>query len=248
MPRLRNIIAIDDTRCTGCGQCATACAEGAIAIVDGKARLVSEAYCDGLGACLGECPHGALTIEQRPAEEFDEEAVARRLAESATPPTTELLACGCPGAAAQGLSCQTVVSDPEAAEPTSRLANWPVQIALVPPTAPYLHGAHLLVSADCIPFSFAGFHRRFLTGKVALVGCPKLDGADAHRDKLAALFRSNDIQSVEVAYMEVPCCSGLVRIVRDALWRSGKQIPITLTRVGIRGDIMDTVDQAPAGV
>jgi Pyruvate/2-oxoacid:ferredoxin oxidoreductase delta subunit len=252
MSRLRDVIRIDEDRCNGCGECALSCAEGAIAIIDGKARLVSETYCDGLGACIGECPQGALTIKQRVAEEFDEEATARHLAATRTASAADPLPCGCPAATAQSLprtaaECGAHMTETPTAR-ASHLTNWPVQISLLPPTAPYLRNAHLLISADCVPFAFADFHRRFLAGKVALVGCPKLDDAAYYRDKLADLFRANDIESIEVAYMEVPCCSGLVRIVQDAVIQSGKQIPITLTRIAIRGEIMDSVAPVPAGI
>jgi ferredoxin len=252
MPRVRSIIKIDKEKCNGCGRCALACAEGAIAIIDGKARLISETYCDGLGACIGECPQGALTIEQRVAEEFDEEAVAHHATSARTASLAEPLPCGCPGASAQSLSRAAAGCGPQRTETpaarASHLGNWPVQISLVPPTAPYLRNAHLLISADCVPFAFPDFHRRFLAGNVALVGCPKLDDAERYRDELADLFRASDIESIEVAYMEVPCCSGLVRIVQDALIQSGRQIPLTLTRIAIRGEIMDTVAPVPAGI
>jgi Pyruvate/2-oxoacid:ferredoxin oxidoreductase delta subunit len=236
----RTIVQIDEEKCNGCGQCAIACAEGAIAIIDGKARLISETYCDGLGACLGECPQSAITLEQREAESFDEKAVEEHLARQAEQ-RPGALACGCPATVAHSLHTgQEQVADVYAGEPApSQLSNWPVQIHLVPPTAPYLHGARLVIAADCTPFAFADFHRHFLTGKVLLIGCPKLDDALFYQAKLAQIFSSNGIKDIEVVYMEVPCCSGLVRIVREALKEAGVEIPVTLTKIGIQGDIKE---------
>ncbi len=236
----RTIVRIDEEKCNGCGQCATACAEGAIAIIDGKARLISETYCDGLGACLGECPQGAITLEQREAEAFNEKAVEEHLARRAEQ-RSGALACGCPSTVARTLRVDTKsVTEEEAGEITpSRLSNWPVQIHLVPTTAPYLHGARLVIAADCTPFAFADFHRHFLNGKVLLIGCPKLDDSWFYQAKLAQIFSSNDIKDIEVVYMEVPCCSGLVRTVREALKDAGVEIPVTLTKIGIQGDIKE---------
>lgn len=241
----RNVITIDEDRCDGCGQCVNACAEGAIKVIDGKARLVSETYCDGLGACLGECPQDAITLEEREAAEFDEEAVRQRLGgEPATPPS-------CPGSAARTIErCEILgmKGEPGAtADIPSRLGNWPVQLQLVPARAPYFENADLVIAADCAPFAFADFHRRFLEGKVLLIGCPKLDSAEFYRKKFAQIFIQNEIRSIEVAYMEVPCCFGLVHLVHEALKESGKQIPLTLTKVGISGDILETVDVKTGG-
>jgi Pyruvate/2-oxoacid:ferredoxin oxidoreductase delta subunit len=258
MTQLRKIIQIDEEKCDGCGQCATACVEGAIQIVDGKARLVSETYCDGLGACIGECPRGAITIEEREAAEFDAEAVKRHLAVcSPEPPKgkapspiaaakTPLPLNGhvCPGTFAQVLRADRTAArsagDPQSETSPSALGNWPVQIRLVPVQAPYFAGAHLLIAADCVPFALADFHRRLLAGKTLLIGCPKLDDAQFYRQKLAEIFRQNDIRSVEVAYMEVPCCFGLVQIIRFALADAGKPIPLILTKIGIRGTVCET--------
>jgi NAD-dependent dihydropyrimidine dehydrogenase PreA subunit len=249
MRKVRNIVNIDEEKCNGCGICVPACAEGAIAIIDGKARVVSEIYCDGLGACLGECPQDAITVEQRLAEDFDPKAVERHLQQRAAPtPHLDPLPCGCPGSTARSLgseaACDALAGESEAA--ASQLRNWPVQIRLVPPTAPYLEGADLIITADCVPFAFAGFHRRFLAGRVALVGCPKLDDAEFYLDKLAEVFAANDIASVEVAYMEVPCCAGLVRLVQGAIEKAGKQIPLTLTNIGINGQVLETAQPVVA--
>ncbi|KKK76495.1 hypothetical protein LCGC14_2863060 [marine sediment metagenome] len=258
----RNIIKIDEEKCNGCGQCVTACAEGAIQIIDGKARLVSEIYCDGLGDCIGQCPEDALTIEQREANPFDAQAVQQHLADAPSDAEAQsdteaqqvstaqaqgqgpALPCGCPGAMAQTLEPEKArEADAEnqnmAAEP-SQLGNWPVQIALVPTKAPYLQGARLLIAADCVPFALADFHRRLLGGRVLLIGCPKLDDADFYREKLTEIFRDNQIQDVEVAYMEVPCCQGLVYLVSQALEACGKSIPFKTTKVAIKGQILQT--------
>ncbi len=242
----RKIVRIDEAKCNGCGQCATACAEGAIAIVDGKARLISETYCDGLGACL-DCPEGAISIEERDAAEFDPKAVERHLAETRGGACASGHAPGgfaCPGSAAKTLDVRSAPPLPpgHAGAPVlSRLGNWPVQLRLVPPTAPYLNGARLLISADCVPFAMPGFHNELLDGRVLLVGCPKLDDTAFYEKKLKDLFRGNDIKSVEVAYMEVPCCYGLVHTVQQALSESGMPIPLTLIRVGLRGVVQERV-------
>ena len=250
----RNIIKIDEEKCNGCGQCVTACAEGAIQIIDGKARLVSEIYCDGLGVCIGQCPEDALTIEQREADSFDAQAVQQHLADapsdaeaqraSSAEAQSPALPCGCPGTMAKKLEpekmCQTDGENQNMAAEPSQLGNWPVQIALVPTKAPYLEGARLLIAADCVPFASADFHRRLLGGRVLLVGCPKLDNADFYREKLTEIFRDNQIQDVEVAYMEVPCCQGLVYLVSQALEACGKSIPFKTTKVAIKGQILQT--------
>lgn len=245
---MRKIVKIDEELCDGCGDCVPACEEGAIQVIDGKARLVSEVYCDGLGACLGECPQGAISIEEREADDFDEGAVVRHLAalekrREERSPVPPAMACGCPGSAARTLDPPP---DPATGrdEGPSMLRNWPVQIKLVPVRAPTLDGADLLVAADCVPFAFRAFHSRFLAGRTLLVGCPKLDDAEFYVEKLAHLFRMNDVRSVEVAIMEVPCCTGMDHIVRRAIAASGREIPCTVTVVGVRGEIRDG---APGG-
>lgn len=254
----RKIIKIDEEKCDGCGLCVPACAEGAIQIIDGKARLVSEVYCDGLGDCLGECPQDAINIEEREAEEFDPEAVQRHLADRTGDRTTDKTqppakpdshTCKCPGAISQALhpgrpapSSDTDAAKTETGAISSLLGNWPVQIHLVPVRAPYFQGSRLLIAADCVPFAFADFHRKFLDGRILLIGCPKLDDVDLYRSKLARIFLENDIQAVDVLYMEVPCCSGLVHLVHQALDESGRKIPVTIIKVGIRGDICETTN------
>lgn len=236
----RKIISIDRNLCSGCGKCVSACAEGAIEMRDGKAVLVKDAYCDGLGACIGECPAGALHIEEREAEAFDEKAVEQHLGRATHAAGPE--PCGCPSAAARRLGSGT---DAPAGPVNlhSMLSTWPVQIALAPEEAPWLEGADLLLAADCTPFAFADFHRRFLRGRAVLVGCPKLDDSARYQEKLARIFAGRDIRSVEVVYMQVPCCAGLVRIARAAREASGASFPLRLTRIGLDGTILESVSE-----
>jgi len=238
---LRKIIKIDEEKCDGCGECVPACAEGALEIVDGKARLVSEVYCDGLGACLGECPQGAITIEEREAEEFDLEAAERHLAQREEKPAVAEGSAGCPGAASRMLDRGKVepVTGSEETAP-SQLGNWPVQLKLVPVRAPYFDGGKLLIAADCTAFAFGDFHRRLLAGTTLLVGCPKLDDTDLYRRKLAQIFIQNDVSEIELVYMEVPCCHGLVSLVQRAIEDSQKTIPLALTKIGVKGDVLET--------
>lgn len=253
---IRKIVEIDEERCDGCGLCATACAEGAIRIIDGKARLVSDSYCDGLGACLGECPQDAITIIEREADEFDEEEAERHLAGLSAQgrgndprhgESEDTLPCGCPGSMARELPASGDTLHAEGGAATRRmpshLRNWPVQLHLVPVNAPYLEGARLLIAADCVPFALADFHTRLLDGKILLIGCPKLDDAATYCDKLAAMLSNNDIREVTVAFMEVPCCFGLVNLVKQAIAESGKSIPFNTTKVGIEGDILEKEEQ-----
>jgi len=241
----RKIVRIDEEKCDGCGLCIPSCREGAIRLIDGKARLVKEAYCDGLGDCLGECPRGAITIEEREADPFDPEAVAQHLAVEADPasaPAASPAAAfdGCPGAAVRTLRTEGVprpADAPAGRASPSALANWPVQLMLAPVEAPYFEGARLLIAADCTAFAFADFHAGLLAGKMLLVGCPKLDAADIYTEKLADIFTRNDIRDIEVVHMEVPCCHALKRLVQEALSASGKEIPLKITCVGVRGEI-----------
>ncbi len=251
----RTIIKIDEEKCDGCGLCVPGCAEGAIQIVDGKARLVSETYCDGLGDCLGECPRGALSIEEREAPEFDQQAVNEHLAKtkagiSATlHAKTESLPCGCPGTLSRTLKPTKTTPGSEQA-PTSEhaqsaLINWPVQLALTPTTAPYFQNADLLIAADCVGFALPDMHARFLPGRTLVVACPKLDDAQAHQDKLAQIIAGNEIKSIHALYMEVPCCSGLVRLVKDALAATGKKVPLKLTQIGINSATLSESTEQP---
>jgi Pyruvate/2-oxoacid:ferredoxin oxidoreductase delta subunit len=237
----RKIIRIDEEKCNGCGDCVPSCVEGAIKIIDGKAKLVSETYCDGLGACLGHCPQDAITIEEREAEEFNEQAALKHVESEKK---KETLPCGCPGtqvrklkASEEKCSCDSTCSA-VSTESASLLENWPVQLRLVPVHAPYFDGAKLLIAADCAPFAYRDFHARFIQQRTVLVGCPKLDDAEMYKKKLADIFRQHDIQSIEVAYMEVPCCHGLVYLVQEAIKESGRDIPLATTMIGTEGSLI----------
>jgi len=287
---LRKIIKIDEEKCNGCGVCVPACVEGALQIIDGKARLISETYCDGLGACLGECPQGAITIEEREAEGFDEEATKQHMASEvaaveplpygcsghtvqqfeaqAQAEAAEPLPCGCPGhtvqqfeaqaqaEAAESLPCgcpghtiqqfeaqaQTGAATPLPTAPSAKstLGHWPVQLTLVPPGAPFLQGADLLLVADCVPFAYAGFHQDLLSEHALLVACPKLDDFQAHQQKLTQILRQSGVKSITVVHMEVPCCSGLVHMAQEAIRDSGRDIPFKEMTIGVRGEIIES--------
>ena len=238
----RKIIEINEELCDGCGECVPACAEGALQIVDGKAKLVSEIYCDGLGACLKDCPNGAIRIIEREAEEFDEKAVEAYLEEKKrSEKVAEIsLPCGCP-------SNQVKVFQPsfhESKKPgmqvssSSALSHWPVQIRLVPPKASFLKGADILVAADCTPIAYPDFHQEFLKGRVVLIGCPKFDNPEEYVKKFADIFKEADIRSVTVLDMEVPCCSALPAIVNKGMQIAGKGIPIEEVVISTQGDIL----------
>ena len=244
---LRKIIKIDEEKCDGCGACVPTCAEGAIRIIDGKARLVSETYCDGLGACLGDCPQGAITMEEREAAPFDETAAVAHAAaqqpDSRPVGRAHATPAACPGSAARMLEPDGFVpveSQGDAGHLRSALTNWPVQLALTPIRAPFFEDADLLIAGDCVPFAHADFHRRFVTGKTLLMGCPKLDDAALYRTKLARIFAENAVRSLRVLYMEVPCCYGLVHLVRQALDDSGKDLPLTVTKISVKGEVVET--------
>jgi len=238
---LRKIIRIDEDKCNGCGACALACAEGALQIVNGKAKLICEKYCDGLGACLGECPQGAITIEEKEVEEFDEEAVNHHLEEKE--PVKETLPCGCPSATVAQFERKEAAEVAARNEPAQRstLSHWPVQLTLVPPTAPFLKGADLVLAADCVPFAYAGFHQDFLRGHALLVACPKLDNFQAHLNKLTEILRCSEVKSLTVVHMEVPCCSGLAYMAKQAIRLSGKDIPFKEINIGIKGDLKSEI-------
>ena len=243
MKIMRKIVKIDEELCDGCGQCVPGCAEGAIEIIDGKARLVSESYCDGLGACLGECPNGAITIVEREAEDFDEEAVEEYLKEKekAEKPFEIPLPCGCPSTQVQTFipkaPDKTAIRDVQTGT-QSTLSHWPVQINLVPPTAPFLKGADLLIAADCTPLAYPNFHKDFLKGKVVMIGCPKFDDVENYILKFTEIFKNDDIKSITALIMEVPCCSGLPMIVKRAMDAAGKDIPFEEIVISTRGDIL----------
>ncbi|MBN1909505.1 MAG: 4Fe-4S binding protein [Pirellulales bacterium] len=240
----RNIIQIDREKCDGCGLCVSACAEGAIQIRGGKAELVSDTYCDGLGACLGECPRGALTVVQREAEAFDQKATERHVAgQTAEPKLLPTLPCGCPGTNVQTFSpapsVRSVDATSSCGKSTSALGHWPVQLHLVPPGASFLREADLLLVADCVPFALADFHERLLRDRVVVIGCPKLDDAAAYVDRLAAILTESPPRRLTVVHMEVPCCTGLVKIAREALNRSRRDIPLDELTVSVRGEVID---------
>ncbi len=234
---VRKIVRIDEEKCDGCGVCVPSCAEGALQIIDGKARVISETYCDGLGACLGECPQGAITIEQREADEFDEEAVKHHTEE--TEHATEYLPCGCPSTTVAQFERQGdagITADP-ATHQQPMLGHWPVQLTLIPPVAPFLQGADLVLAADCVPFAYGDFHRRFLKDHALLVACPKLDDFPAHQRKLTDILKLSDVKSLTVVHMEVPCCSGLAHMAKQAISASGKDIPLKEVTIGVKGDL-----------
>jgi len=239
--QLRKIVKIDEDKCNGCGLCVPSCAEGAIQIIDGKARLAADNLCDGLGNCLGECPQDAISIEERPAEAFDEQAV--RALKAPPAPEAPKLPCGCPGTMARTLQLAepaTPAPQDAAEKPAcaSRLGHWPVQLALVPVTGEMWQDADVLIAADCVAFALPDFHERLLEGKSLAVACPKLDDVAPYVEKLARIFAGNDVRSVTVAHMEVPCCTGIVTIVREALRRAGRDdLEITDVTIGVNGSI-----------
>ncbi|MCI2425032.1 4Fe-4S binding protein [Candidatus Acetothermia bacterium] len=239
MSPTRKIVRINEEKCDGCGICVPACAEGALQVIDGKARLVSEIYCDGLGDCLDECPQGAITIEEREAAPFDEEAVKAHL----TQPQTETapLPCGCPGSALRSFAPHS--DSPPLTEakkiPPSQLGHWPIQLMLIPPGAPFLTKADILICADCVPFIVPDFHFRYLAGHAVLVGCPKLDNISLYRTKLEQIFRQAAPKRITVLRMEVPCCAGLANAVEMA-WAAAKlKCPLEIHIVGINNNRID---------
>ncbi|GAB6094828.1 4Fe-4S binding protein [Desulfatiferula olefinivorans] len=242
MKVMRKIIEIDEDKCTGCGQCVVACAEGAIEIRDGKAKIIRDVLCDGLGACIGECPEDALHIIEREAEEFDEAVVHEHLKQMEQQKAGAPMACGCPSSQIQSFgaasSCQGANVPRAVSGGPSALTQWPIQIKLVPPNAPFLNGADLLVTADCVAVAYPGLHQDLLKGRAVMMGCPKFDNAQEYIDKFAQVFKQSGIRSVTVALMEVPCCSGLSTIIKRAMDQSGMDIPVSEVVVGIRGQIL----------
>ncbi len=283
----RKIITIDEEKCTGCGECIPNCPEGALQIIDEKARLVSDLFCDGLGACVGHCPTGAMTVEEREAEPYDERKVMENIVK-AGPNTIKAhlmhlkdhgaddfldealeylkengidipdgviqqpdhpdastgkfnVPCACPGSGVMDFTekceCQEEEQGSVGKRP-SRLRQWPIQLMLVPPSAPYLKDADLVVAADCVPFAYPDFHEDFLKGKVLLVGCPKLDDVEFYMKKLIAIFKENDIHSITCVHMEVPCCFGLINLVKSAIAESGKSVPFTEVTISVKGERM----------
>jgi len=248
---LRKIVKIDQDKCDGCGLCVPSCAEGAIKMINGKAVLSADNLCDGLGACLGDCPRDAITVEEREADEFDEAAVEQHLAaqgkpaplhqhapQQAAPAQHSHAGGGCPGSRAMSFDRpQETVSTTPGGSRQSQLAQWPVQLHLVSTTAPYFQDADLLITADCVPVAYAGYHEDFLKGKAVVMGCPKLDDNNFYQQKLTELFSKSDVKSITVLKMEVPCCGGIAVAARQALAASGKQIPYKEVTIGIKGEI-----------
>ena len=249
---MRNIVEIDEEKCDGCGLCVIECAEGALEIRDGKAKIIKEMYCDGLGACIGECPQEALTIAMREADPFDEEAMEEHLKTlkgkqaQESPPEPET---GCPGAKLVHLQSQPAAAPVQGGEASvSALRNWPVQIHLLPVSAPFFNGAELLIAADCVPFAMGGFHSQLLQGKILAIGCPKLDDTGFYIEKLSQIFANNEIKSITIGYMEVPCCAGLLHVVHKALEAGGKTIPMDTVKVSVRGEVLQEEEQGDSRV
>jgi ferredoxin len=277
MPK-RKIINIDESKCDGCGLCMPNCPEGALKIIDGKARLISDLFCDGLGACIRHCPKGAIAIEEREAEKYDERKVMENIVKQGKNVIREHLEhlkshkedvylkeaaeflkergietpkggftghghgfSGCPGSRVFDLRSRS--ADEKAAHPAGRIASelgqWPVQLSLVPVNAPYFSKADLLIAADCVPFAYPDFHRVLLKGKTLLVGCPKLDDVELYKEKISQILKMNSVKSVTYAHMEVPCCFGLVSVIKEAIERSGKDIPFKDVTVSLNGELSE---------
>lgn len=238
---IRQIIQIDKEKCNGCGLCVSACHEGAIGLVDGKAELLRDDYCDGLGNCLPVCPTGAISFEEREAAAYNEAEVQMNMEKNKKVKQDQVpnLACGCPGTHAKALNREPVKeAAPAVAEIGSRLNQWPVQIKLVPVNAPYFRGARLLITADCSAYAYGNFHETFMKNKMTLIGCPKLDEGD-YSDKLTDILTANDIKSVTVVRMEVPCCGGIQNAAITALRNSGKMIPWNVVTISTDGHILE---------
>ncbi len=244
----RKIIEIDEELCNGCGNCVPACAEGAIQIINGKAKVIKDQFCDGLGACIGECPQGALKIVERITEEFDEKAVEEYLKDleekqdkKAEEPAT--LACGCPSTelktfAIAGNSCESANIPSNINDTESALGHWPVQIRLIPPNASFLKNADLLITADCVPVAYPSFHSDFLKGKIVMLGCPKFDDVEDYIERFTQIFKTANIKSITALIMEVPCCSGLPGMLKKAMEQAGVEIPMKQLVISSRGKII----------
>ncbi|ODA42935.1 4Fe-4S binding protein [Desulfosporosinus sp. BG] len=235
----RNIIKIDEEKCNGCGLCVNACHEGALQLIDGKARLVSESYCDGLGDCLPECPTHAIVLEERETVAYDEEAVMKHMNKS-KPQSEPTLACSCPGTQAKRLDKKQldVIPVQSGENLQSQLGQWPCQLKLVPVTAPYFDNAHLLIAADCTAFAYPNIHQKFMRNKITLIACPKLDNID-YSEKLTAILQQHEIKSVTIVKMEVPCCGGILQAAKKALSNSGKLIPWNVVTISTDGRILE---------
>ncbi|EPR09269.1 ATP-binding protein [Ruminiclostridium papyrosolvens] len=241
----RNIIRIDEEKCNGCGLCVTACHEGALVLENGKAKLISDSYCDGLGNCLPECPTNAITIEEREADAYDEELVKKNIemkAAAQAPSVHHHIHGGCPGSRAMAIKKAPAVepvSNPASIPAVSELMQWPCQIKLVPVNAPYFDNCDLLIAADCTAYAYANIHRDFMKNRITLIGCPKLDEGD-YSEKLTAIIANNNINSVKVLRMEVPCCGGIVSAVKTALINSGKMLPWSIVTIGTNGEVLQS--------
>ena len=240
---IRKIVHIDESKCNGCGQCIVNCAEGALEIIDGKAKLVKDIYCDGLGACLGHCPLDAITVEEKESEEFDEKATHKYLSEKKIENQKKIVTMnpqmfqgGCPGSRMKQFDKKVEVK--KEGKVTSTLKQWPVQLTLVQPNSPYFKGADLLITADCVPFAYGNYHIDFLKDKAVVVGCPKLDDTLKYTEKLEQIIKMNDLESITLLRMEVPCCGGMAMIAKNARDNSGINIPIKVVTIGIEGDII----------
>ncbi|WHH58085.1 4Fe-4S binding protein [Petroclostridium sp. X23] len=242
----RRIIHIDEEKCNGCGLCVTACHEGAIEMVNGKAKLLSDEYCDGLGDCLPECPTGAITMIEREAVAYDQEAVDKKMAEKKAEKVKKPVHSGCPGMAARMMNRTPVNNEPSvpqsdetsASAPVSELRQWPVQLNLVNPNAQYFKGVNLLIAADCVAYAHANFHKDFIKGHTTVIGCPKLDDNEHYKEKLTEILKNNDIASITVVRMEVPCCGGIVQSVRTAMLQSETIVPYREVVIGVEGNIV----------
>lgn len=245
MRKLRRIIEIDDEKCNGCGQCILACAEGALALVDGKARLVGEIYCDGLGACIGECPEGALTVIERVADDFDEQAVevlmAGKKEDKHAAREEEPMACGCPSTQSMTLE-RPAKAGAGLSKIASELTHWPVKLKLLNPRAPFLQNADLLLLADCAGVSIPNLHQTQLRGRAVAIACPKFDDLDEHIDKLTEIILTAAPRSISVAFMEVPCCRGLVHALEKAVQESGARVPIKSVKISRTGEILEETE------
>lgn len=252
----RKIVHIDEQLCDGCGNCVVSCAEGAIRIIDGKAKLVKEQFCDGFGDCVGECPLGAMQIEEMEADAFDPQATKEHLMQTQGPKAVRRMEQasrrhakqpivprpqpgGCPGAKAFQFNSPAVEqkTSPEAGEVPSQLRHWPIQMSLVSPQMPVLKNADLLLAADCTAFAYGDFHRRFIAGKVVIIGCPKLDQTEPYLEKLTEIIKTNDLKSLTVAHMEVPCCHGLANLAQEAIERAGSNLRLVTAVLGVQGDL-----------
>ncbi|MFP4041052.1 MAG: ATP-binding protein [Desulfosudaceae bacterium] len=247
MTTTRKIIEIDEEKCDGCGQCVPACAEGAIQIINGKAKVINDRFCDGLGACLGECPRNALKLVEREAAEFDEAAVEEHLRQVARRDkkqnNSDTLACGCPSTRMETFArpkgtCETANQPAAVSGQRSSLGHWPVQIRLIPPGAPFLKKADLLVTADCVPVAYSSFHADFLKDKTVMIGCPKFDDMDSYLEKFTEIFKTAAVKRVTAVIMEVPCCAGLPGMLKKALARAGVDLPVNQVIISSQGEVI----------